>query len=151
PTLAQSFDVNPVAAMPSLHAAFPSLVTLFGFECFGGYGFLLLAYACAMCFAIVALGEHYVVDVLAGILLAVLCHRASRAFSPSATPSEATGSAALRRPLVLAAGLLVLAQAAGLCARALVREDQPPSEAFVERELVGKSPTAAYYAAQRAF
>ena len=42
------------------------LLALVCFESFGAWGFLMAAYALSVCFAIVALGEHYVVDVMVG-------------------------------------------------------------------------------------
>ncbi|MHB8514811.1 MAG: phosphatase PAP2 family protein [Dehalococcoidia bacterium] len=62
------FDSNPVAAMPSLHAAFPVLVWLVVWKLVPRYGWLAVAYPLAVSFAVVYMGEHYVVDVLAGWL-----------------------------------------------------------------------------------
>ena len=58
---------NPVAAMPSLHAAMPMMILLF----FWGtarwwFRAVLVTYTLAMAFALVYGGEHYVVDILAG-------------------------------------------------------------------------------------
>jgi membrane-associated phospholipid phosphatase len=64
---------NDVAAMPSGHAAvatFAALVT-HGTR----WAWLGLGYALAMGFVLVYFGEHYVVDILAGALLAVGCWR----------------------------------------------------------------------------
>ena len=58
---------NPVAAVPSLHAAFTLLVVLVLWGFARGWGRVLLAgYACAMAFALVYTAEHYLVDVLLG-------------------------------------------------------------------------------------
>jgi membrane-associated phospholipid phosphatase len=66
---------NPVAAMPSLHAATACLVALFLVgRLRSPFRWLLLAYPLAMGFTLVYFGEHYVVDVLAGYLFAVLVH-----------------------------------------------------------------------------
>lgn len=62
------FDPNPVAAMPSLHAAFPVLVFLVCLKLKPKIGWLAIVYPLIMDFAIVYMGEHYVVDVLAGTL-----------------------------------------------------------------------------------
>jgi membrane-associated phospholipid phosphatase len=64
---------NPVAAMPSLHAAFPWLVMLFAVKYFGRWGLLLLAYNVALWFSVVYSGNHWVVDVLAGMVWATVC------------------------------------------------------------------------------
>lgn len=64
---------NPVAAMPSLHAGAAMLVALFLWS--GARRLtkvLLAAYALAMAVTLVYTGEHYVVDVLAGWLVAGL-------------------------------------------------------------------------------
>jgi membrane-associated phospholipid phosphatase len=62
--------VNPVAAMPSLHAAYPMMLLLF----FWGGGRRVRAglalYTVAMGFALVYSGEHFVLDILAGWALA---------------------------------------------------------------------------------
>jgi len=64
---------NPVAAMPSLHAGMTVLIALYAIQRLRSRGrWLLLAYPVAMSTALVYYGEHYVVDVLAGALLAVL-------------------------------------------------------------------------------
>jgi membrane-associated phospholipid phosphatase len=63
---------NPVAAMPSLHAAFTLLIALFlVMRIRSRWRHLLWLYPLAMTFALVYSGEHYVVDVLAGWLYAV--------------------------------------------------------------------------------
>lgn len=58
---------NPVAALPSLHCAFPFLVMLFAISYFGKWGWLLLPYNIAVWFAVVYLSQHWVVDVIAGV------------------------------------------------------------------------------------
>lgn len=93
PGMFEAFATNPVAAMPSLHVAFPALCALVGWRAFGRRaGVLLSAYVAAVAFAAMYLGEHYAVDVLAGLgaagLAAALAHRVSQR---------------AERPLVLAA------------------------------------------------
>jgi membrane-associated phospholipid phosphatase len=69
---------NPVAAMPSLHAAFALLVVCFvGARVRRRWLPVLLLYPLAMAFTLVYGGEHYVVDVLVGwayvlVILAVV-------------------------------------------------------------------------------
>jgi len=62
---------NRVAAMPSLHAAFSLLIVVFFLPRVRGWWWrrLVLAYPVTMAAALVYLGEHYVIDVLAGWLL----------------------------------------------------------------------------------
>ncbi len=62
---------NPVAAMPSLHAGITFLVAMYGiWRLRTPLRFLLVLYPVAMSFTLVYYGEHYVVDVLAGIVMA---------------------------------------------------------------------------------
>ncbi len=62
---------NNVAAMPSLHAAYALLVTLYLWRLVPRWTRpLLAAYPAAMAFALVYSGEHYIVDCLAGWIYA---------------------------------------------------------------------------------
>lgn len=72
PSLSSIFGGNPVAAMPSLHAAWPSIIFLFFVEKYRRFGWLLLPYVLMVGFSVVYLGEHYAVDVLVGMLYALL-------------------------------------------------------------------------------
>jgi membrane-associated phospholipid phosphatase len=64
---------NNVAAMPSLHAAYALLVTLYLWRLVPRWGRPLLAiYPPAMAFALVYSGEHYLVDCLAGWVYATV-------------------------------------------------------------------------------
>jgi membrane-associated phospholipid phosphatase len=71
--------VNEVAAVPSLHAAFPVMFTLFFWSSARGRPWLrvlLVAYPLAMAFTLVYAGEHYVFDVLLGWIYAVAVYAA---------------------------------------------------------------------------
>jgi hypothetical protein len=72
------YEINPnqVAAFPSLHAGFPFLSFLFARRAFGKPGWLLLAYSACVWFAIVYLGDHYVIDMLGGIAYASIAYLA---------------------------------------------------------------------------
>ncbi|MBJ7359100.1 phosphatase PAP2 family protein, partial [Nocardioides sp.] len=64
---------NPVAAMPSLHAGIAFLVAMHGiWRLRTSWRWLLALYPLAMSFALVYYAEHYVVDILAGAVLAAL-------------------------------------------------------------------------------
>ena len=63
---------NAVAAVPSLHAAYALLTLLFAWSWRRRVGHAFLVYPVAMWFTIVYLGDHYVVDVLAGVLVALV-------------------------------------------------------------------------------
>jgi hypothetical protein len=71
-----SISSNDVAAFPSLHAAYPFLAFLFARRSFGRAGWLMLAYTCCVWFAIVYLGEHWVVDIIGGVAYAVVAYLA---------------------------------------------------------------------------
>ena len=93
--------VNTVAAVPSLHAAYPLMLLLFfwpaGWAVRAGLG----AYSLAMAFALVYGGEHFVADILAGWALAALAFgavevaRRARVLVPGVRPrtSPSTPSA----------------------------------------------------------
>jgi hypothetical protein len=66
------FDDNPVAAVPSLHAAYSLLVVLIVWRMWPRLTPLAVAYAVAMHFVVVYLGEHYVIDLVAGDALALV-------------------------------------------------------------------------------
>lgn len=64
---------NPVAAMPSLHAGIAFLVAMYGiWRLRSALRWALVLYPMAMSTALVYYGEHYVVDILAGAVLAGL-------------------------------------------------------------------------------
>lgn len=75
-------DPNPVAAMPSLHTALTVLVALGLARWRRRLNWLGWAYVAAMTVALVYLGEHYVVDIIAGVGIAVLAWRLSHRFDP---------------------------------------------------------------------
>ena len=59
---------NLYAAFPSLHAAYPALAALYARRRHPWLALLLVAWTLCVWFSIVYLGEHYVVDVLDGLL-----------------------------------------------------------------------------------
>ena len=71
-----SIGSNEVAAFPSLHAAYPFLAFLFARRAFGRVGWLMLAYTACVWFAIVYLGEHWVVDIIGGVIYALVAYLA---------------------------------------------------------------------------
>lgn len=62
---------NPVAAIPSLHTAYPVLILLFFWSRGGWVRGLCLLYALAMSLTLVYTGEHYVVDIALGWIYAI--------------------------------------------------------------------------------
>ncbi len=65
-----SISSNDVAAFPSLHAAYPFLAFMFARRAFPRAGWLMLAYTACVCFAIVYLGEHWIFDIIGGVIYA---------------------------------------------------------------------------------
>jgi membrane-associated phospholipid phosphatase len=71
PSLYNKISPNIVAAMPSLHAAYSTLVATFVIRLFKGWQrWLVLVYPFAIFFGTVFMGEHYVIDLVAGVLYA---------------------------------------------------------------------------------
>ncbi len=84
---------NPVAAMPSLHAAIPLMLALFFWGSVRLRGKLILAlYAGGMAFALVYGGEHYVVDVLLGWVYALVTVLGLRALERRRAARSESGS-----------------------------------------------------------
>jgi len=69
---------NPVAAFPSMHAAYPLLVLLFLWERWKLAALVWLPVTLTIWFATVYLGHHYVVDVIGGALYAIVGYLALR-------------------------------------------------------------------------
>jgi membrane-associated phospholipid phosphatase len=66
---------NPVAAMPSLHTGYATIISLFVLTTVSSrFAWAILLYPAAMAISLVYLGEHYVIDVVAGIVYAVVIH-----------------------------------------------------------------------------
>ena len=65
---------NPVAAVPSLHAAYSLLIVMFLWRYAGRFAPLLALYPLAMAFALVYFAEHYVSDILLGWIYAVFAY-----------------------------------------------------------------------------
>ena len=63
-------DANPVAAFPSLHGAYPLLGALALWTVSRRAGVLTLLWCGAVWFSVVYLGQHYIIDVLGGIVFA---------------------------------------------------------------------------------
>ena len=81
---------NPWAAMPSLHFAASLMAAILLSEAGAAEGTVGWAYAAALGFALVYLGEHYVVDLLAGAALVVAVRRGESLAEPVATAVSST-------------------------------------------------------------
>ncbi|MFO7591740.1 MAG: phosphatase PAP2 family protein [Acidimicrobiia bacterium] len=65
---------NPVAALPSLHAAWPLMTLLFLWRKVGRWRWLLVAYNAAMVFVLVYGAEHYFSDILMGWVYVIVIY-----------------------------------------------------------------------------
>src|SRR3954469_25336465 len=75
--------VNTVAAMPSLHAAYPFMLLLFFWSSAGRVVRVGLSlYTIAMAFTLVYGGEHFIADILAGWAMAGAAYALTRARAP---------------------------------------------------------------------
>jgi membrane-associated phospholipid phosphatase len=61
---------NPVAAMPSLHMAITAVVVITAWRLSRRAGLVATLYGAAMAFSLVYTGEHYALDVVAGVVTA---------------------------------------------------------------------------------
>jgi len=84
PTLYGSLAGNAWAAMPSLHFATSALAAILLAEAAPGAGVAGWGYALTLAFALVYLGEHYVIDVMAGAALVALVRRIEPLVEPLA-------------------------------------------------------------------
>ena len=90
-----SFDSNPFAAFPSLHAAFPLLAAVYAWQRYRLMALGLAIWTAAVWVSIVYLGEHYVVDAFAAIpyvaaatiIVEVVAARRARRAAATATPA----------------------------------------------------------------
>ena len=77
PDISNGFDTNPIAAMPSLHSAFPILCSILLWSIYHWKAFPFYLYSLTVLFAIIYTGDHYVTDILAGLILAFACYFAA--------------------------------------------------------------------------
>lgn len=99
---------NPVAAMPSLHAAYAVYVASYVMWLWGRPGSVVLVLPVGVAFSTLYLGHHYVIDLLAGAALAALSFAvmvAGRACRPGeVTPVRATLPGGLPTPALMDQG-----------------------------------------------
>ncbi|MBM3292974.1 MAG: inositol phosphorylceramide synthase [Candidatus Aminicenantes bacterium] len=112
PDLSAGFNTNPIAAMPSLHAAFPCLAFLILARLYRGRALVFGLYALLMALAIVYTSDHYVVDLLAGFALAAACYMFAFRRLAGSAPPPATRSP--WRPAALGSALLAAGIGLGL-------------------------------------
>lgn len=69
-TIYDYIGVNPFAAFPSLHSAFPWLIAVFAIKAWKKRALPILVLPIMVWFSAVYLGEHYVIDVVGGVAYA---------------------------------------------------------------------------------
>lgn len=69
-TIYAFFEPNPFAALPSLHAAYPWLISLFTTKIKRIKALPVLIFSFGVWFSAVYLGEHYIIDLVAGVAYA---------------------------------------------------------------------------------
>src|SRR5690606_2359687 len=74
----QHLNGNPVAAMPSLHAAYPALLFLMLRERWQRASLLMFAWSGLVWFSIAYLGHHYLVDAIVGVAYALVAYLLTR-------------------------------------------------------------------------
>lgn len=74
PSVYKFVGANLVAAVPSLHAAYPVLTFLFIARKYRVKALLILPYVFGIWFSIVYLGEHYVFDIVVGVIYAAVVY-----------------------------------------------------------------------------
>lgn len=70
PTIYSQINPNPVAAVPSLHVAYPVLTFLFAVKLYGRRALAVAIYPISVALGVVYFGEHYLFDVLVGVAYA---------------------------------------------------------------------------------
>jgi len=146
PGLNTSFNTNPVAAMPSLHAAVPILCSLILWRAARWRSLPFHLYTALVLFTIVYTGDHYIVDILGGALLALLSYvlgfsivrrQAARRLSGGQTPhpDEHPAPRPFRsKRLALGGAFLVLSVVIALyCGRQFERNPEDYNYRFAPR------------------
>lgn len=113
PGLTTGFNTNPIAAMPSLHAAFPALCSLILWRLGRWKSLPFHLYTLTVFFMIVATGDHYTLDIAAGVLLAAVAYgigvRAIGKQAPERGPASRK-----KRAIALGCALFALGIALGI-------------------------------------
>ncbi len=97
--LTATFQPDPVAAMPSMHAAFSMLVWLVLWRTWPRRGWIAILYPLAMATTVLYTGDHYVIDIFVGWLFALVAFtvvwRPGRNVSPATVPGTVQPAAAI--------------------------------------------------------
>lgn len=156
PGAANTFDTNPIAAMPSLHTAFPTFLMLVSVYHLRWRSIPFILYWLLMIMALFYGGEHYFLDVIAGIILASLAFWLSHkknigenfaSYVQDKIDTSPKGKLLtyldtdIKRNIALAIFILALSEIIGQINVSSTTQWQP-DEDFVKRELIGHSDMA---------
>jgi membrane-associated phospholipid phosphatase len=72
PTLVEFAGPNPVAAMPSLHMAYPTFISIYSIFIWAKKGIPTIMLPISIGLSTLILGHHYVIDLIAGVIYAVI-------------------------------------------------------------------------------
>ena len=155
PALLAVAQVNHIAAVPSLHAAFPVTCCAFAVHLLRRRAWPVLLYTVLTLVSPIYLVEHYAIDVLLGIALGLFAYVMSGRLWPPARvtePSTETGTSwdglvsfIGVRHLVTCMAVFYLAIGLGYFSRGSRFPELLPSQRFIERELAGKTPLEAFF------
>lgn len=162
PTLFAGFQTNYIAAMPSLHAAFPTACAAIAGRLFGWRAWPIFAYTVLTFLSPIYLGEHYAVDLLAGAVLGLAVYlpvfhiaRFGPAEAAAEVPAGRGRFAALiayigPRRCLASFAVFYVAVLLGFTNRGERMPGLLPDQRFIERELAGRSNLVAFFAGARA-
>ena len=94
-TLFDFLSPNLYAAFPSMHSALPFLISLFAIKIWKVKALPILIFPIGVWFSAVYLGEHYVIDVLGGILYSVAAFIVVESVMPYLSKRSTSGKQAL--------------------------------------------------------
>jgi hypothetical protein len=119
PDLTTGFNTNPIAAMPSLHAAFPALCSLILWRLGRWKSLPFHLYTLLVFFMLVATGDHYTLDIAAGVLLAAAAYVIGfRIVKPGIPAGDPAAEAAQKtRAVALGCALFALGIGVGMFTR----------------------------------
>jgi len=88
-TIYQTFNPNPFAAVPSLHAGYSVCLAVFATRKFGKKGAVMWFWPAGMWFSSLWLNHHYIIDLLLGLLYLLPLYALSlRIFKPKISPES---------------------------------------------------------------
>ena len=158
PELRTAFDTNPIAAMPSLHSAFPFFITLVAFRHYKWKGIISLIYTLTVFLSLVYGAQHYILDIAGGILIAFFAYYIAYSSNIPAKTAQILENLKVRIvrvrlseitwKLAISFLILMLTELAGQTNISYFKTNSPKSfinNSFVANELDNRSRLANYY------